>query len=61
MVRGELERAEALMKHSCVRGVFSEESIACLREGSRVTIQEPQARPWKSNSMGPAWLQHSCF
>lgn len=33
------------MKHSSVQGVFSEESVACLREGGRVTIQEPQARP----------------
>lgn len=46
--------AEALMKHSCVQGVFSEESSACLSEGSRVTMQEPQARPWKSNSTSPA-------
>lgn len=27
---------EALMKHSCVPGVFSEESVACLREGQSV-------------------------
>lgn len=45
--------AEALMKHSCVQGVFSEESTACLSEGSRVTMQEPWARSPKSNSTSP--------
>lgn len=46
--------AEALMKHSCVRGVLSEENTACLREGSGVTMQEPRARRLKSNSTCPA-------
>lgn len=46
--------AEALMKHSCVQGVLSEESAACLREGRGVTMEEARARPLKSNSTSPA-------
>lgn len=42
--------AAAVMKHSCVQGVFSEESAACLSQGSEVTIEVPWARLLKCNS-----------